>query len=115
MNFDEMQSTRGGNDNEYDFDDFEAVEWPDEGEAKTVVGELLAIRENVGKYDSSVYLLEDEDGENVMVWGNGAIDNAVDNADNLEVGDSIGIRQTGETYDNKYGTFKAFEVRYQKA
>ena len=114
MNFDNMQKT-GGNDNEYDFDDFDTVEWPDEGESKTVVGELLAIVEDVGKYDTDVILLSDEDGDDVMVWSNGAIGAALDRAEDLEVGDNVGIRQTGDTYENKYGTFKSFDVRYQKA
>ena len=54
MNFDEMQKANGASDYEYDFDDFDTVQWPEDGEAKTVIGELLAILEDVGKYDSTV-------------------------------------------------------------
>lgn len=117
MNFDEMESATA-DESGYDYDDFDTVEWPgtnEDPETKTVVGELLQMDEDVGKYGSTVYLLETEDGENVLIWGNGSIDAAVQNADNLEVGDTLGIRQTGETYTNDYGTFPQFDVRYQKA
>lgn len=118
MNFEDMRSTAGNDDENYDYDDFATVEWPGtktDPETKTVVGELLQMDEDVGKYDSTVYLIEDEDGEKVLVWGNGSIDAAVSNAEDLSVGDTIGIRQTGDTYTNDYGTFPQFDVRYQNA
>lgn len=117
MEFDELDETAAGTEYEYDLDDFEAVEWPDKGEVKTVVGELLTTVENIGQYDSRAYLLENEEGKQIMVWGNSSINNQIDLArDNgLEAGDHIGIRQTGETYNNKYGTFKQFNVRFQSA
>lgn len=112
-NFADMTAANG-NDYEYDFEDFETFEFPDEdGETATVVGELLARRTEVGRYDSTVYLLE-SDGEKVMVWGNGSIDAAFENSD-AEVGDMLGIRKTGETYTNEYGTFPSYEVRFSKA
>lgn len=111
--FDAM-TVAGGNDYEYDFDDFETFDFPDEDDATaTVVGELLARQTEVGQYDSTVYLLE-SDGEKIMVWGNGSIDAAFENSD-AETGDMFGIRKTGETYENKYGTFPDYEVRFSKA
>lgn len=107
-----------GTEYEYDLDNFEAVEWPEADSAtKTVVGELLEIVEEIGQYDSTAYLLENEEGSKVMVWGNGPIDNGIEQAREagLEVGDTVGIRKTGETYENKYGEFQSFEVRFQSA
>jgi hypothetical protein len=113
INFDEMNPTNDVS--QYDYDDFEEVEWPDEGEEKTVIGEILQIDHEVGKYDSSVYLLETTDGDQVLIWGNGSIDKAVGRIETLGIGDTLAIRHTGETYENKYGTFHSFDVRYQNA
>lgn len=115
MNFDEMESTAAENGNDdYDLQDFDAFDFPDAGESATVVGELLKVIEEIGKYDSTAYLLNDEEGENVMVWGNASINAGFENGD-IEVGDSVGIRQTTETYENEYGEFAQYEVRFQKA
>lgn len=115
MNFDNMDSAADDSDYEYSLSDFETFDFPDEEtETATVVGELLDIAENVGKYDSTAYLLSDENGEKVMVWGNGSINAGFDNAP-IETGDTVGIRQTGETYSNEYGEFAQYEVRFQKA
>lgn len=118
MNFEEMETTAPESQYDYDLNDFATVEWPDDvNEAKTVIGELLHVAEGVGQYDSTAYLLEDEDGDRVMVWGNASINAAFGRAEDggLEVGDTVGIRQTGETYENKHGEFASFEVRYAKA
>ena len=117
MEFDQMESP-AGSESDYDLDDFEAVEWPDENEAtKTVVGELLTVIEEIGKYDSTAYLLENEEGEQIMVWGNGSINTGFSQAEEagLEEGDHVGIRKTGETYENEYGEYPQFEVRFQSA
>lgn len=116
MEFDNMDSAAGGeSEYEYQLTDFETFDFPDDpDETATVVGELLDIAENVGKYDSTAYLLSDENGEKVMVWGNGSINAGFDNAP-IETGDTVGIRQTGETYENDYGEFSQYEVRFQKA
>lgn len=113
-----MESASGGNDFDHNLDDFEAVEWPDDNDAtKTVVGELLTTVEDIGQYDSTAYLLENEEGDKVMVWGNGSINNGFSQAleAGLEEGDNVGIRKTGETYTNKYGEYPSFEVRFQSA
>lgn len=113
-----METADAGSDYDYDLNDFAAVEWPDaEDDVHTVVGELVHVAEDIGQYDSTAYLLEGEDGEKIMVWGNGSIDAAMNRAfdGEAEVGDTFGIRQTGETYENKYGEFASFEVRFSKA
>lgn len=115
MNFDDMETTADETSGNYDYDDFETFSFPDdENETATVVGELLSVDEEIGKYDSTVYLMETPDGEKVMVWGNGSINAAFD-PELIEIGDTVGIRQTGETYENDYGTFAQYEVRFQKA
>jgi len=116
MNFDEMESTAGvESEDDYNLDNFESYDFPeDETETATVVGELLKVIEEIGQYDSTAYLLEDEEGEKVMVWGNSSINAGFENGD-IEAGDTVGIRQTGETYENEYGTFAQYEVRFQKA
>ena len=115
MEFDDLENTASGNDYEYDLDDFEAVEWPEQGEVRTVVGELLTTVEGIGQYDSTAYLLNTEADENVMVWGNSSIDAQMENAkeNGLTEGDVVGIRQTGETYTNEYGEFKQYAIRFQ--
>ena len=102
--------------NEYDYDDFETVEWPDDdSEEMTVMGEILSIDHNVGKYDSTVYLLHSPDDGKLLVWGNGAINTAVEKIENLGYGDWLAIRHTGETYENKYGEFPSFDVRFKRS
>lgn len=115
MEFDELENTASGTEYEYDLDDFRAVEWPETGEVKTVVGELLTTVEDIGKYNSRAYLLEAEDGEQVMIWGNSSINTQIDTAreNGLSEGDTVGVRQTGETYTNKHGEFDQFSVRFQ--
>jgi hypothetical protein len=112
--FADMRQTGGQNDeDDYDLQNFESFDFEDAGD--TVVGELLKRIEEVGKYESTVYLLE-SDGEKVMVWGNGSIDAAYDAADDeIEVGDMVGFQKTDRTYENEYGEFAQYDVRYQKA
>lgn len=109
--FAEMESTAPETDGEdYDLDNWETRDLDADGE--TVVGELVAVLEDVGKYDARVYLLETDDGKE-MVFGNGSIDAAFDRieADTDEI-ESLGIRNTGETYENQYGEFTEYGVRY---
>ena len=109
MDFDDLDGGRES-DNDYDFDNWETVSL-DGGEA--VVGELEAVIENVGQYDSTVYLITEGD-DRIMMFGNASINAGVDNA-GVEEGDMLGIRNTGETYSNKYGEFDQYEVRFKKA
>ena len=116
MNFEEMESTadvEAGDD--YDLDNFEEYSFPeDSSDTATVVGELLKVIEEMGQYDSTAYLLESEDSGKLLVWGNASINAGFENGD-IEAGDTVGIRQTGETYENEYGEFPQYEVRFQKA
>lgn len=100
-------------DDDYDLqNDFQTVELEDAGD--TVVGELIDVLEDIGKYDSMAYLME-SDGEKVMVWGNASINAGFDAADDIEAGDMVGIQKTDRTYENEYGEFAQYEVRFQKA
>lgn len=112
--FADMTGT-GGNDseNDYDLQNFDAYDFGDAGD--TVVGELLKRIEEVGQYETTVYLLE-SDGEKVMVWSNASIEAGYDAAeDDIEAGDMLGIQKTDRTYENEYGEFAQYDVRYQKA
>lgn len=111
MNFDELDGGfDGNNDDDYDFDNWDTVNL-DSGEA--VVGELETVIEDVGQYDSTVYLIV-EDDEQIMLFGNASIDAGYENGD-AEPGDMLGIRHTGETYTNDYGEFDQYEVKFKKA
>lgn len=115
MDFGDMTRTGGDeSDDSYDLqNDFQTVEMEDAGD--TVVGELIDVLEDIGQYDSRAYLLE-SDGEKVMVWGNASINAAYDSAeDDIDAGDMLGIQRTDRTYENEYGEFAQYEVRYQKA
>lgn len=113
MNFDDLETTYDDS-NDYDFDNWETLELDDAGAA--VVGRLEAVIENIGQYDSTAYLIEvssedNEDVRRVMVWGNASINAGFENAEASE-GDMLGIRNTGETYENEYGEYPEYEVRY---
>lgn len=123
MKFDNLDKSAGSNEQEYDLDNFSEHTFTDTGTendpdpaTETVVGQLLTVLEEVGKYDSRLYLLETEADGKVMVWGNGGIDSQIDTAreeKGLTEGDTLGIRQTGETYTNQYGEFAEYRVRFQ--
>lgn len=65
----------------------------------TVVGEFMGSEEDVGKYGSTVYTIEDVDGKQWSVWGNSIM---TDKMDEAEVGDMVGIRYLG-LYKSKTG------------
>lgn len=113
MNFDDLETTYDDSD-DYDFDNWETLELDDAGAA--VVGRLEAVIENIGQYDSTAYLIEVSSDDNsdvrrVMVWGNASINAGFESAEAGE-GDMLGIRNTGETYENEYGEYPEYEVRY---
>lgn len=112
IGFDDLESANDfeNDDDSYDFENWSTVNFDDESE---IVGRLEAALEDIGKYDSMAYLIND-DGRKRLVWGNGSIDAAFEDCD-AEEGDMFGVRKTGETYTNDYGTFDQYEVRYLKA
>ena len=65
----------------------------------TIVGEFIGSEEDVGKYGSTVYTVEDADGKQWSVWGNKVMSDGMDGAD---VGDMVGIRYLG-MFKNKSG------------
>lgn len=78
-----------------------------------IVGRIVDVRENVGKYDKTVF--EIDDGDDVWtVWLNASMKYQVEEM-GLGAGDIVGFRNTGETYENDYGTFPAHEVRGKKS
>lgn len=109
--FDDMATTAPDTEQDYDLDAWDTRDL--DGDGETVVGELESVLSDVGKYDARVYLIKTDDGKE-MVFGNASIDAAFDNieADADDV-DGIGIRNTGETYENEYGEFAQYEVRYE--
>lgn len=96
------------NDYEHDFDDYETVDLDEPGDE--VAGKLETRVENVGKYDSSVYLFEH--GE--MAWGNATMDGRFDSSD-AEAGDFVAFKKTDETYENDYGEFNVVEFAFRPA
>lgn len=110
MNFGDLDGGFDESDDDYDFDNWETTDL-DGGEA--VVGELEAVIENVGQYDSTVYLITEGDDQ-IMLFGNASINAGFENSD-AEAGDMLGIRNTGEQYTNDYGSFDQYEVRFKKA
>lgn len=109
--FDDLETTAGG-ESDYDLDEWERADLDESG--ATVVGDLEAVLEDVGQYDATVYLIETEDNGSIMVFGNASINAGFENAEaDAEDMTMVGIRNTGETYENKHGEFPQFEVRYQ--
>lgn len=79
-----------------------------------LTGSLVAMKDNVGEYDSRVYTVSVSEYDRLVAfWGGGSIDNQVDNA-GIEEGDIIGVLHTGETGESENGKFPIFDVRYDK-
>lgn len=109
--FDDLERSGPESGNDYNFDNWTTIDL-DDGEA--VVGELEAVIEGVGQYDSTVYLIEGDDGKE-MLFGNASIDAGFENSD-AEAGDMLGVQNlAGETYENAHGEFDQYEVRFKKA
>ena len=115
MNFSDLDSTAPeSEDDDYDLDDFENVELDEAGDI--LIGELLDVLENVGQYDARIYLFETDDGKKMM-FGNASADAGYDqiaddgetDADEIDV---LGIQKTDRTYENDFGEFAQYEVRY---
>lgn len=96
------------NDYEYDFDDYDTVDIKEPGDE--IAGKLEATVEDVGKYDSTVFLFEH--GE--MCWANATMVGRFDASD-AEVGDYVAFKQTDETYENDFGEFNVTEFAYRPA
>lgn len=80
-----------------------------------LVGVIRKIEEESGEYDSRLYQINHPDYDSpIAFWGKQSINVQVDNA-NLQVGDEIGLKFTGETGETDNGTFDIFDVRYNKA
>ena len=63
-----------------------------ENAGDTIVGKYISLEEEVGKYASNVYTIEDGDGKQWSVWGNVVLDDGISEA---EFGDTVGIRYLG--------------------
>lgn len=97
------------------FDDDEEVEWVDlreEGEA--VEGTILEIQDDAGEYGSRVYKLDSPEHDcPVLFWGKTDLDQKVRRA-GLDLGDELGVRNSGETRETENGTQYVYEVVFAR-
>ena len=68
----------------------ESFEFNEPGD--TIVGTYISLEEEVGKYASDVYTIEDNDGKRWSVWSNVVMSDMMAEA---EFGDTVGIRFLG--------------------
>lgn len=97
----------------YDDSDDDA-EWIDKEDLDepgwTIVGELVRIQHNCGEHDSTIYELKVDLGENRVFWARASMMYQIENSD-IDTGDVIGIRNTGETYEANGDEAFEYEVR----
>lgn len=107
--FDTLDPVQGA---DFDGDD---GEWLDLESGDSIVGTLADVVEEAGEYRQRLYKIRDGSGPVKLVWGKASINRQVD-AGGIEVGDTIGIRNTGKTYTNRRGDVGVeYEVRVGKA
>lgn len=110
MSFDDLNGAETDDSDESEYPETHGLdEYLDDGES--VVGVLQEHKTDVGKYDSSVYVLKLDEDTTVGFWGNGSVDAQFDEL-GVQVGDVMGIARDG-TYENKYGEFTNYEVRFK--
>jgi hypothetical protein len=86
-----------------------APDWKNSGEA--VWGVLIDIRENVGQHKSRVYIIHDEAGGIVGVWGTTVLDSRLKEG-RPQPGDKVMIQFTGVDDETKGAkATKLFRVR----
>lgn len=97
------------------FDDDEEVEWIDlREEGEMVEGTILEIQDDAGEYGSRVYKLESPDHDcPVLFWGKTDIDQKVGRA-GLDLGDELGVRNSGETRETENGTQYVYNVVFER-
>lgn len=74
--------------------------------------ELVRTQEDAGDYDSRLYELDTGDERPALFWGNATVDSQIDAADVTE-GDLVVIERDG-SYENKYGEFPNFNVKFKR-
>lgn len=93
------------------YEDIEESFW-DYKEIEGVSGIYHAMNEDVGKNKSKVYLLKQEDGSIVNVWGSIVLDNQMKK---VSVGDDIRIVYLGEKQGEGKGKRPYHDFKIQKA
>jgi hypothetical protein len=86
--------------------------WPEKGQdlevGDSVQGRYVGKKENIGKNKSNVYVIEQQDGSKVGVWGSTVIDARFET---IAVGKMVAIEYVGEKTGKKSGsTYKDFKV-----
>lgn len=91
-------------------DEMETVSERDE----PLVGVVTEVKENVGQNNSRLYVLKTPtDPRPLNLWGAGHL-NAQFDSRNLGVGDEIGVRLTGDTFDTERGEATEYDLRFSK-
>lgn len=84
----------------------EPISWKPESPGDEIIGVLLRVEDEAGKYKSKVYHLETEDGKQLSIFGSAVLK---DKLGYISIGDKIKIVFKGEV-EGKDSKYKDFEV-----
>lgn len=82
--------------------------WKFENEGDEIIGTLLRVEEDKGKYKSRIYHLETEDGKQLSVFGSTVLN---DKMSYISIGNKIKIVFKGKVQgkDSEYNDFEVFK------
>lgn len=87
--------------------------YKEEGKGATFKGTYVSKEDNVGENNSTVYSMENEQGEPVQIWGSTVLDTRFKN---LKFGEEVGVEYLGEfpSPNRKGKTYHNFEVYHRE-
>lgn len=79
-------------------------------ESKPVMGVYKAKKEDVGPHSSNVYVLEQEDGESISVWGSTVLDNKFSE---IPLHSTVYVESLGKARGKNGTSYKDYKVMYK--